>query len=119
MPVREYAQAIGVVLILLGAIEVVLGDLLLLGVFNIYIPKGMAHLLAGGLLIYLGFGQTDEGLARTAVVALGGVYLLVGVLGFVLPAYGYGMVGNVIHILVGILNLAVYVGSGRNPASRA
>ncbi len=119
MPVREYAQALGVVLILLGVVEMVLGDRLLVGVLNIYIPKGMAHLLAGGLLIYLGFGQTDEGLARTAVVALGGVYLLVGLLGFVLSSYKYGMVGTVIHVLVGVVNLAVYVGSGRNPASRA
>jgi hypothetical protein len=105
MPVREYTQALGVVLILTGAAGLMFGDRLLLGVLNVVIPKGIAHLLTGSLLAYIGFGQTDEHLARIAVAAIGVVYLFVGVLG--------------VHLLVGILSLVIGFGSGRNTASRA
>ncbi len=125
MPVREYAQGLGVVLILIGVGGVVLGDRLLLDIPSIfYVPKDLAHLFTGGLLVYLGFGQTDEGLARTAVAGLGVAYLLVGVLGFVLPpllelsSNGYGRVDNIVHLLVGILGLAVAFSSGGNTASK-
>ena len=111
------------VLILVGVAGLVLGDRLLLGVLSITIPKHLAHLLTGGLLVYLGFGQTDEGLARTAVVAMGGVYLLVGMLGFALSVLlglsSYGVEDNTIHLLVGILSLAVAFTSGRGTTSRA
>jgi hypothetical protein len=114
---------LGVVLILIGVAGLVLGDRLLLGIVSITIPKHLAHLLTGGLLVYLGFGQPDEGLARTAVVALGVVYLLVGMLGFVLYALlglsSYGVEDNIIHLLVGILSLAVAFISGRGTTSRA
>jgi|SRR5215218_4738013 len=126
MPVREYAQGLGVVLILIGVGGVVLGDRLLLDIPSIfYVPKDLAHLFTGGLLVYLGFRQTDEGLARTAVVGLGVAYLLVGVLGFVLPpllklsSNSYGRVDNIVHLLVGILSLAVAFSSGGNTASKA
>ena len=113
----------GVVLILVGVTGLVLGDRLLLGILSITIPKHLAHILTGGLLVYLGFGQADEGLARTAVVALGVVYLLVGMLGFVLPALlglsSYGVEDNTIHLLVGILSLAVAFISSRGTTSRA
>jgi hypothetical protein len=125
MPVREYAQGLGVVLILIGVGGVVLGDRLLLDIPGIfYVPKDLAHLFTGGLLVYLGFRQTDEGLARTAVAGLGVAYLLVGVLGLVLPpllelSNGYGRVDNIVHLLVGILSLAVAFSSGGNTASKA
>jgi hypothetical protein len=112
-----------VVLILVGVAGLVLGDRFLLGVLSITISKHLAHLLTGGLLIYLGFGQTDEDLARTAIVAMGVVYLLVGMLGFVLSAVlglpSYGVQDNTIHLLVGILSLAVAFTSGRGTTSRA
>ncbi len=123
MPVREYAQALGVVLILAGAVGLVFGDRLLLGA-DVVVPKGVAHLLTGGLLSYIGFGETDEGLARTAVAAIGVVYLFVGVLGFVLSTllglyHGYGVVDNIVHLLVGILSLVISFGSGADTAPKA
>ena len=125
MPVREYAQGLGVVLILIGVGGVGLGDRLLLSIPSIfYVPKDLAHLFTGSLLVYLGFGQSDEGLARTAVAGMGVVYLLVGMLGFVLPLLfelppnGYGRVDNIAHLLVGILSLAVAFSSGSNTASK-
>ena len=124
MPVREYTQALGVVLILTGAAGLMFGDRLLIGVLNVVIPKGIAHLLTGGLLAYTGFGQTDEHLARIAVAAIGVIYLFVGVLGFVLHAlfglhHGYSVVDNTVHLLVGVLSLVIGFGSGGNTASRA
>ena len=126
MPVREYARALGVVLIMIGLAELVLGEPLLLGILNIVIPEGLAHLLAGSLLAYIGFGQTDEALARTAVAAIGVVYFLVGTLGFVLStllgllsSLGYNAMDNIIHLAVGILSLAVAFVSGRGTTSRA
>ncbi len=124
MPVREYAQGLGVVLVLIGVGGVVLSDRLLLGIPSIfYVSKDIAHLFTGGLLVYLGFGQIDEGLARTAVAGVGVAYLLVGVLGFALPpllelSNGYGRVDNIVHLLVGILSLAVAFSSGGNTASK-
>src|SRR5215210_1896020 len=124
MPIREYARALGVVLVLIGVVGLVLGERALPGVMNVVIPKGLAHLLMGGLLACVGFVQTDEELARTAVVALGAVYLLVGVLGFVLPTllgpqpYGYSMGENAVHLVVGLLSLAVAFVSGRDSTAR-
>ena len=126
MPLREYAKALGVVLILIGVVGLASGGWLLLGVLNIVIPKGLAHLLTGSLLGYIGFRQTDEGLARTAVAAIGVLYLFVGVLGFVLStllgllsSLGYNVMDNIIHLAVGILSLAVASVSGRGTTSRA
>lgn len=111
------------VLILVGVAGLVLGDRLLLGILSITIPKHLAHLLTGGLLAYLGFGQAEEGLAHTAVVALGVVYLLVGMLGFFLSALlglsSYGVEDNIVHLLIGILSLVVAFISGRGTTSRA
>jgi hypothetical protein len=69
-------------------------------------------------LAYVGFGQRDEGIARTVIGALGAVYLLVGLLGFVLPnllgllPHGYSVVDNLIHLVLGILSLVVAFASG-------
>ena len=123
MPVREYTQALGVVLILIGLAGLVLEEQTPAGLLSTIVLGNLAHVLTGSLLSYLGFGQTDEDLARTAVVAFGVVYLLIGVLGFVLPPLlgplSYGVLDNIIHLLVAILSLAVYFGSRRGSASKA
>jgi hypothetical protein len=82
---KEYAQIVRVVLLLLGVLGLLLGERALLGFVNINIMEDIVHLPMGGILASVGFGQRDEGLARTVVGALGAVYLLVGLLGFVLP----------------------------------
>ena len=80
--------------------------------------------LVGGLLAYVGFGQRDEGLARNVVGGLGAVYLLVGLLGFVVPMllglipHGFSVVDNIIHLALGVAGLAVAFSSrGGAPAS--
>ena len=123
MPVREYTQALGVVLILIGLAGLVLEEQKPAGLLSTIVLGNLAHVLTGSLLSYLGFGQTDEDLARTAIIAFGVVYLLIGVLGFVLPPLlgplSYDVLDNIIHLLVAILSLAVYFGSRRGSASKA
>ena len=124
MTARVYAQVVGVVLLLLGVLGLLLGDQLLLGLVNIDIVEDIIHLVTGGILAYVGFGQRDEGVARSVVLALSVIYLLVGLLGFVLPdmagllQHGYTVADNLIHLALGILGLAVAFASGRGTAAR-
>ena len=113
MTARVYAQVVGVVLLLLGVLGFVLGDGLLLGLVNIDIVEDIIHLITGGLLAYVGFGQRDEGVARTVVLVVRVIYALVGLLGFVLPSlfgllpHGYSVADNLIHLALGVLSLVV------------
>jgi hypothetical protein len=118
MTARVFAQIVGVVLLLLGVLGLLLGNQLLLGLVNIDIVEDIIHLLTGGLLAYVGFGQRDEGLARNVVIGLSVIYLLVGVLGFIIPMlfglipHGYSVVDNIIHLALGALGLLVALGTG-------
>ena len=120
---RTYAGVVGIVVILIGVVGLIAGEQPLLGLVNIDIVEDIIHLLTGGLLAYVGFGQRDEGLARGVVGGLGAVYLLVGVLGFVLPMllgllpHGYSIVDNIIHLTLGVAGIAVAFSSrGGSPA---
>ena len=123
MPVRTYAQVVGVVLLLLGVVGLLLGDGLLLGLVNIDIVEDIIHLITGGLFAYVGFGQRDEGVARTVVLVVSVIYALVGLLGFVVPdmlgllQHGYTVGDNLVHLALGLLGLVVAVfASGRSGA---
>ena len=122
MPVRTYAQVVGVVLLLLGVLGLLLGDGLLLGLVNIDIVEDIIHLITGGLFAYVGFGQRDEGVARSVVSVLSVIYLLVGLLGFVVPdmlgllQHGYSVGDNLVHLALGILGLVAVFASGRSGA---
>ena len=111
--VRAYAGTVGVSLILIGVVGLVLGERSLLGVLNIDLLEDITHLVTGGLLAYVGFGQRDVGLARSVVGGLGVIYLLVGILGFIAPAlfgllpHGYSVIDNLIHLVAGVLSIAV------------
>lgn len=120
--VRQIAGIFGLIIFLLGVAGLVLGDGPLLGLFNIELVEDIVHLVTGAILLYVGFGQRDEGLARTVVGALGVVYLLVGIIGFVVPTLfgllplGYHLADNLLHLVLGVIFLAVaylYQGQGR------
>jgi uncharacterized protein DUF4383 len=122
--VRLYAQVLGVVLILIGVLGLILGDMLLLGILNIDVLEDVVHILTGGLLAYVGFGRPDAALARNLVGGLGVVYLLVGVVGFIIPNLfglipsGYTVFDNLLHLALGVLSIAVAMfGRGGAPAS--
>lgn len=122
MPVRTYAQVVGVVLLLLGVLGLLLGDGLLLGLVNIDIVEDIIHLITGGLFAYVGFGQRDEGVARTVVLVVSVIYALVGLLGFVVPdmlgllQHGYTVGDNLVHLALGILGLVAVFALGRSGA---
>ncbi len=122
---RMYAGVVGVVVILVGVVGLLAGEEPLLGLVNIDIVEDLVHLLTGGLLAYVGLGQRDEGLARGVVGGLGVVYLLVGVLGFVIPMlfgllpHGYSIVDNIIHLTLGVAGIAVAFSSRGGAPARA
>jgi hypothetical protein len=64
-------------------------------------------------LSYVGFSQMDLSTARSVVLALGIVYLVVGILGFVVPMmfglipHGYTIFDDLLHLVLGGLSLAV------------
>ena len=124
MTVKQYAQVLGVVLILVGIVGLVLGDQVWLGILNVDIVEDIVHLLTGGLLAYVGFSQTDLSTARNLVLALGVIYLVVGILGFVVPMmfglipHGYTLFDDLLHLALGILSLVVVFGLGGAPAGR-
>ena len=113
MVLRRYAQIIGVVLILVGIIGLVLGNKLFLGILNIDIVEDIAHLATGGIYAYVGFGRTDLATARNVVLALGVIYLVIGILGFIVPMifglipHGYTIFDDILHLALGVLSLAV------------
>ena len=84
MDARTYAKVMGVVIVLIGVGGVVLGEKSLLGVLNIDIAEDFVHLVTGGLMAVVGFRGSDSAV-RSVVGGLGIVYLLVGVLGIMVP----------------------------------
>jgi hypothetical protein len=123
--VRTYAGVVGVVIILIGIVGLLLGEQPLLGLVNIDITEDIIHLVTGGILAYVGFGQRDVELARNVVGGLGVVYLLVGILGFIVPMlfgllpHGYSIVDNIIHLALGFAGIAVAFLQGGGTTARA
>ena len=113
MILRRYAQVIGVVLIVVGIVGLVLGNRLFLAILNIDIVEDIAHLATGALYSYVGFGRTDPATARNVVLALGVIYLVIGILGFVvsmmfgLIPHGYTIFDDILHLALGVVSLAV------------
>ena len=113
MVIKRYAQILGVVLLLIGVVGLLVGNQRFLGLLNTDIFEDIVHLLTGGLLAYVGFGRVDLATARNVVLALGVVYLLVGILGFIIPMvfglipHGYTVFDNLLHLALGVLSLAL------------
>ncbi len=110
---RQYAQIVGIVLLLLGVVGLIMGDPdPLFGALNIDLAEDILHLLLGGLFAYLGFAKVDSGTVKTVVGAVGVVLLLTGLLGFVMPnplgilTHPWTVVDNLIHLVLGILGIA-------------
>jgi hypothetical protein len=119
MVVKRFAQILGVVLILVGLVGLVLGERVWLGILNVDIVEDIVHLATGGLLAYVGFGRTDLSTTRSVVLALGIIYLIVGILGFVVPMmfglipHGYTIFDDLLHLALGVPSLAVALSAPR------
>ena len=121
MYARLYAKVVGVTIVLIGVGGVLLGEKSLFGVLNIDIAEDAIHLITGGLMAAVGFRGSDSAV-RSVVGGLGVVYLLVGVLGIVVPdlfgllPHEYKTVlDNLIHLSLGVLGITVgfFLGSRR------
>src|ERR671939_1300828 len=125
MALRQYAQILGVALFLIGIVGLlVLGNEVWLGLLNTDVVEDIVHIVTGGLLAYVGFGRTDLATTRNLVLALGVIYLVVGILGFVVPMmfglipHGYTLFDDLLHLALGILSLVVVFRLGGAPAGR-
>jgi hypothetical protein len=109
---RLYAKVVGAVVLVLGIVGLLAGNEDLLGVINIDVVEDLVHVASGGLLLYAGYKLAAPAV-KSIVGAVGVVYLLVGVVGFVAPELGgllphaYSVVDNIIHLTLGILGIAV------------
>ena len=117
MMIKRFAQVLGVVLILVGLVGLVLGDKVWLGILNVDIVEDIVHLATGGLLAYVGFSGMDLSTARSLVLALGVVYLVVGILGFAVPTM-FGLIPNGYTIFDDLLHLALGASASRWPSPR-
>jgi preprotein translocase subunit Sss1 len=110
--VRTYARVAGTTLLLLGIAGLLADSQPLLGVLNVDPGENIIHLLTGTLLAYEGFLQRDEMEARIVVFALGLFYLLVGLIGFVVPNLfgllpsGLSIIDDLIHLTLGASGVA-------------
>jgi hypothetical protein len=61
----------------------------------------------------VGFGRTDLVTTRNLVLALGVIYLAVGILGFLVPMmfglipHGYTIFDDLLHLALGVLSIVV------------
>ena len=110
---KQYAQIVGIVLLLLGVAGLLLGEGQLASALNIDITEDIIHLVIGALFVYLGFARVDNSTVKTVVGAVGAVLILVGIIGFIDPRgfglvpSGWTVVDNIIHLLLGLLGVAV------------
>ena len=117
-PARLYAKVVGVVVLVVGVVGLIAGNPEdgLLGLFNIDILEDIIHLGSGGLLAYVGFKGTDSAV-KSVVTALGVIYLIVGVVGFIVPELfgllpnGYNVADNILHLVLGALALFAALGN--------
>ena len=119
---RLYAQVTGVTLIILGLVGIITGDVLLS--LNSELVEDIVHLLAGAVALYAGFGTRSAGPAIQYARIFGAVYLLLGILGFViprlfglLPDVGYRIQDNIVHLVLGAIGLFIgFAAAGRTSA---
>lgn len=110
--VRQYAQIIGVIVLILGVVGLFI-DKPLLGLVNVDLVEDIVHLATGAILAYAGFVLKDSAATKNVVMVLGVVYLLVGVLGFITPMLfgllqnNYSLADNVVHLVLGALGIWV------------
>lgn len=111
--VRPYAQYMGIAIVGIGVLGLLLGEQSLLGLVNIDVMEDIVHLLTGGVMAYVGYTSRDLNTVKVVVGSIGIAYLLVGVLGFVVPTlfgllpHGYSAFDNLLHLALGVFGITV------------
>ncbi len=118
---KLYAQVTGVVLIILGILGLFVARRLL--GLNSDIAEDVIHILAGAVALYAGFGTRSDGPAIQYARVFGPIYLILGILGFVLPRVfgllpsGLNVLDNIVHLALGAWGIyAGYAASNRGTA---
>ena len=119
---QTFCKIVGSVLMLVGVAG--FGNPNLLGMHLTPIHN-VIHLLSGALSLYFGFSAAPAS-ARTFAQVFGGIYLGLGILGFVAPNAVAGLLGhpgmvnasaltpdNLVHLVLGTAFLAVGLASVR------
>lgn len=110
---RQFAIVFGAVYLLVGILGLILPSPLL-GLFGVNLLHDIVHLAVGGLWLGAAFGGIlGADSPRKASQLIGVVYLLVAILGFVLPdlmnqLLVINMADNFLHL--GTAVLALYIG---------
>ena len=110
---RTFAIVFGAVYVLVGVLGFVLPSPLL-GLFGVNVLHNIVHLAIGGLWLFAAFAAPmGADSPRKISQVIGIVYLLVAILGFVLPALMdqllvINMADNFLHLVTAIL--ALYIG---------
>jgi Domain of unknown function (DUF4383) len=109
---RHYAQYVGIVLVILGLLGLLMGEGPLMGILNMEPLVDVVRLVSGLALVFVGFRVADAGTVRAVAGAVGVLYLLLGLLGFVstdlfeLLQEELTVADDLIHLLVGVLGVA-------------
>src|SRR3989337_4415896 len=118
MSAKTYAMWGGIILLVLGVLGLFVQGDKFLGL-NSDTVEDIIHVVAGLILVYFGFRGTDAQAATWAMV-FGVVFLVVGVVGFVIPKLfgllpaGVGAIDNIVHLIYGAVGL--WAGRGDKPA---
>ncbi len=111
---KTICKLLGVVFILVGLIGFAKSDLL-----GAHLTTGhnLVHLISGAIALYFGFAASLSA-ARAFCLAFGAVYLLLGIVGFIMGTGDdrmlslipnqlmFGTADHAIHILLGVIFLA-------------
>lgn len=111
MNLKTLALVFGVVFLALGLLGFVPGattDGMLLGIFMVDMPHNLVHLLSGAAGLYVGLAAAKS--ARMYFQAVGVVYALVTVLGFLtgsalVVAVPVNMADNLLHVVLAAAGL--------------
>lgn len=117
VPVRQYAGITGIIVLAIGVIGVIArlisGGDYLFNLVNVSWAANEINLVAGGLMAYVAYKQSNATFARTVVGVLGFVYLLVFVVSlfsstvFSLIGSGFTWADNIVHLVLGLAGIYV------------
>lgn len=106
--VRLYCQVTGVVLLVVGVLGIVYQGALVPGLLSVHEPGEIAlHLVLGAASTFVGFTKGDYGnKALLYAKVFGPVYIVLGVLGFIVPTILSPIISldlgcNVVHLVLG------------------
>ena len=110
---RLTARILGVIVLLLGVVGLFVTDEHLLGIMNVDLPLDIIRIILGAALLYVDFGPASHAAAKTLIIIVGAMYVLLGLLAFaddtlfgLLPT-GFTGFDIGFHLVVGVAALVI------------